>query len=66
MTVIIYLDLHYPMQSVHSLYNMDSISIHFTVYKTYPYVIKFASDLWSFSPGTRVSSTNKTDAHDIT
>ena len=33
------------------------------------YVIKFASDLQQvdgFSPGTPVSSTNKTDCHDIT
>ena len=33
------------------------------------YVIKFVSDLWQvgcFSPGTPVSSINKTDRHDIT
>ena len=30
------------------------------------YVIKFVSDLWQFSPGSPVSSTNKTDRHDIT
>jgi hypothetical protein len=33
------------------------------------YVIKFVSDLWKvgvFSQGTPVSSTNKTDHHDIT
>jgi hypothetical protein len=33
------------------------------------YAIKFASDLWHgrcFSPGTPVSSTNKSDRHDIT
>jgi hypothetical protein len=29
------------------------------------YGIKFASGQW-FSPGTSVSSTNKTDCHDIT
>ena len=29
------------------------------------HVINFVSDLW-FSPGTLVSSTNKTDCHDIT
>jgi hypothetical protein len=28
-------------------------------------VIKFGSDLWWFSPGTLVSSTNKTNSHDI-
>ena len=34
-----------------------------------PVVIKFVSDLWQvggFFPGTPVSSTNKTDRHDIT
>jgi hypothetical protein len=39
-----------------------------TVYSIQHYVIKFASDLrqgWWFSPGTPVSSTNKTDCHDI-
>ena len=33
------------------------------------YVIKFVSDLWhvnGFFPGTPVSSTDKTDRHDIT
>jgi hypothetical protein len=30
------------------------------------YVIKFVSDLWQFSPGSPVSSTNKTDRHNIT
>jgi len=29
-------------------------------------VIKFVSDLWQFSPGTQISSTNKTDRYDIT
>ena len=28
-------------------------------------MIKFGSDLWWFSPGTLVSSTNKTNSHDI-
>jgi len=50
-------------------------SVHITtkvvsgqVYLIQLYVIKFASDTidrW-FSPGPRVSSTNKTDLHDIT
>jgi hypothetical protein len=35
------------------------------VYSIQHYVIKFVSDLW-FSPGTPVSSTSKTDRHDIT
>ena len=30
------------------------------------YVMKFVSDLRQVSPGTPVSSTNKTDHHDIT
>jgi hypothetical protein len=39
------------------------------VYSTEHYVIKFVSDLQQvggFSPGTPVSSTNKTDRSDIT
>ena len=37
------------------------------VYSIQHYVIKFVSDLRQvFSPGTPVSSTNKTDHHDIT
>jgi hypothetical protein len=37
------------------------------VYSIQHYVIKFVSDLRQvFSPGTPVSSTNKTDRHDIT
>ena len=39
------------------------------VYSIQHYVIKFVSDLrqvGNFSPGTPVSSTNKTDCHDIT
>ena len=43
--------------------------VHGEVYSIQHYVIKFASDvrqgLW-FSPSTPVSSTNKTDRHDIT
>jgi hypothetical protein len=33
--------------------------------KEYNYVIKFVSDIRWFSPGPPVSSTNKTDRHDI-
>ena len=43
--------------------------IHDEVYSIQHCVIKFVSDLWKvsgFSPGTPVSSTNKTDPHDIT
>ena len=36
------------------------------VYLIQHFVIKFASDLRWFSPGTQVTSTNKTDRHDIT
>jgi len=45
------------------------IPIHGEVYSTQHYVIKFVSDLrqvGGFLPGTLVSSTNKTDRHDIT
>ena len=38
------------------------------MYSIQHYVIKFVSDLWQgqwFSPGTLVSSTNKTDRHDL-
>jgi hypothetical protein len=36
------------------------------VYLIQHFAIKFASDLRWFSPGTQVTSTNKTDRHDIT
>ena len=36
------------------------------MYSIQHYVIKFVSDKSVFSPGTPVSSTNKTDCHDIT
>ena len=39
--------------------------VHGEVYSIQHYVIKFASDLRWFSPGTQVTSTNKTDRHDI-
>ena len=44
---------------------VSSNSIHGKVYLIQHYVIMFVSGLW-FSPGTPVSSTNKTDDHDIT
>jgi hypothetical protein len=44
--------------------------VHGEVYLIQHYVIKFVTDLgqtdWWISPGTPVSSTNKTDCHDIT
>jgi hypothetical protein len=43
--------------------------VHGEVYSMQHNVIKFVNDLrqfCGFSPGTRVSSTNKTDHHDIT
>ena len=46
-----------------------AIDISGEVYLIQHYVIKFVSDLQTgrwFSPGTLVSSTNKTDRHDIT
>jgi hypothetical protein len=36
------------------------------MYSIQYYVVKCVSELWWFSPGTQVSSTNKTDRHDIT
>ena len=44
---------------------MSSNPVHGEVYSIYHYVIKFVSDLRQFG-GTPVSSTNKTDRHDIT
>jgi hypothetical protein len=49
----------------------NNLHYYFNVYSIQHYVIKFVSDLrkvtgqW-FSTGTPVSSTNKTDRHDIT
>ena len=48
---------------------MSSNPVHGEVYSIQHYVIKFVSDLRQvsgFSPGTPVSSTNKTDPQDIT
>jgi hypothetical protein len=47
---------------------MSSNPPHGEVYSMQHYVIQFVSDLRQvcfFSPDTRVSSTNKTDRHDI-
>jgi len=48
---------------------VSSNPAHGEVYSIHQYVIKFVSNLWQvsdFSPGTPVSSTNKTTHHDIT
>ena len=49
-------------------YIVSSNSAHGQVYSM-QHVIKFIIDLWQvgcFSPGTPISSTNKTNRHDIT
>jgi hypothetical protein len=72
MVVIVWLlDLQLPMQSVPITTKVVSSSpAHGEVLSIKHYVKKFVSDLrqagrW-FSPGTPVSSTNKTSHHDIT
>ena len=64
-TVVIvwYLDLQLPMQSEHITTNVMSSNPA----QTQQYVICqwLTAGRW-FSPGTSVSSTNKTDRHDIT
>jgi hypothetical protein len=62
------LDLQLPMQSVHITTKVVSLNAtHGEVYSIQHYVIKFVNDSraagWWFS---LVSSTNKTDLHDIT
>ena len=63
------LDLQLPMQSVPiTTDNVSSNSAHGEVYSIPHYVIEFVSDsrqVWWFSPGTPVSSTNNTDRHDM-
>ena len=55
-----------PMQSVPITTNIVSSNrVHGEVYSIQHYVIKFVSDLLQ-DGGTLVSSTNKTDRHDIT
>ena len=44
---------------------VSSNPAHGEVYFIQHYVIKFISDLRQVSPGSPVSSTNKTDRHDI-
>ena len=71
MVVIVwYFDLQLPVQSMHIATKVVSSNpVHGEVYSIQHYVIKFDSDLrqvGGFSLGTPVSSTNKTDHHDIT
>ena len=55
------------MQSVPIITKVVSLNpVHGEVYSIQHYVIKFVSDFLWFSPGTPVSSTNKTDHHNIT
>ena len=59
--IVWYLDLQLPMKSVPITTNVMSLNpVHSKVYSIQHYVIKFVSDL------QQVSSTNKTDRHDIT
>jgi len=48
------------------LYIVSSNQAHGEVYSIQHYVIKFVSDLWQVDGFLWVSSTNKTDCHDIT
>ena len=70
MVVIVCQDLQLPMQSVHITTNVVSSNpTHGGVYSIQHYVIRFVSELRQvgrISPGPPVSSTNKTDHHDIT
>jgi len=69
MVVIVwYLDLQLPMQSVRFTTNVIGWNaVHAKVYSIQQYVIIsqwLAAGRW-VSPGSSVSSTNKTDHHDI-
>jgi hypothetical protein len=64
---------HYVIKFVSDLQQVSCINfdcsifaVHSEVYSIQHYVIKFVSSLQWFSPGTPVSSTNKTNLHDIT
>ena len=60
------LELQLPVKSVHITTKVVSSNpAGGGVYSIQHYVIKFVSDLQWFSPGTSVSSTNKTNRHDI-
>jgi hypothetical protein len=59
-------DLQLCMQSVPITTHVGSLNpAHSEVYSIH-YVIKIVSDMQQFSPGILVSSTNKTDHHEIT
>jgi hypothetical protein len=63
------LDLQLPVQSVHITTEVVIlISAHGEVYSIQQYVLNLSvtCDTRWFSPSTPVSSTNKTDCHDIT
>ena len=68
--IVWYLELQLPMQSLSNTTKVVSSNpVHGEVYSIQHYVIKFISGLRQvsgFSPGMPVSSTNKTDSHDIT
>jgi len=71
MVVIVCLsDLKLPIQSVPIITNVVSLKpTEVEVYSIQHYVIKFVSDLWQVSGfllKLLVSSTNKTDRHNIT
>ena len=59
--IVSYLDLQLPVQSVPITTKVVSSNpVHGEMYSIQHYVIKFVSDL------RQISSTNKTDHHDIT
>jgi hypothetical protein len=64
------MDLQVPMPSVPITTKVvNSNHVHGELYPIQHYVMKFVSDLrqvGDFSPGTPVSSTSKTDCHNIT
>jgi hypothetical protein len=61
------LDLQLPVQSVPITTKvMSSNPVHGDVYSIQYYVRQLLATGWWFSSGTPVSSTNKTDRHDIT
>jgi len=63
--IVLWMDIHLPVQSVHTTTKVvRSNAAHGEAYSIQHYVIKFGRSV-VFS-GTSVSSTNKTDSHDIT
>ena len=67
--IVWYLDLQLHMKSMHITTNVvSSNTAHGGVYSIQHYVKKFVSDLQQvtgFLPGTPVSSTNKTEHHEL-